>query len=267
MVLPGAAECSQRLVEEVVKEAPIFNGLDEALCSRVASSLRTRSFRDGELICGEGDPADSLLIIWRGEVEVSRDRIHLVTRRRLEIVGEQALIEGGARGATPGKRPRAVGLAAGESYRDLVRDVGFLLNLVQILSAKLSEATSQRAYRYAVEQLLFTEFRAHVAQPVLQDRLARGEDYGRPRTIEGVVLFTDIREFSSRAAHLDPSQLASELGAYLEHAVDVIHRHGGMVDKFIGDAVMAVWGWPTGGLTNSVESALRCACELRDNRP
>src|SRR5262245_29924179 len=263
MVLVGASECPESLIVEVAREVSLFRGIDEALWLQVAPTLRTRSFRDSEAICEEGDSADSLLIIWRGEVEVSSDRIHLITRRQEEIVGEQALVEGGPRGATL----RAKGLVQlvllpVESFRALARDPRFMLNLAQILSAKLNEATNQRAYRYAVEQLLFTEFRAHVAQPVLQELLVRRENYGQPRMIDGVVLFSDIRGFSSAAVDLDPARLAAELGAYLDHAVEVVHRHGGIVDKFIGDAVMALWGWPSGDLANSVENAFRCACAL-----
>jgi class 3 adenylate cyclase len=263
MVLSGATECPEKVVTEVAADVGLFRGIDESLWSRIAPTLRTRAYGDGETICAEGDPADSLLIILRGEVEVSVDRVHLITRRRPEIVGEQALLEGGRRGATlTAKGMVQLVIVPAESFHALTRDPRFMLNLAQILSAKLNEATSQRAYRYAVEQLLFTEFRAHVAQPVLQELLVRRENYGQPRVINGVVLISDIRGFSSAAVHLNPAKLASDLGTYLEHAVDLVHRHGGMVDKFIGDAVMALWGWPSGDLANSVESAFRCACDL-----
>lgn len=263
MVLVGASECPEKLVAEVAREVSLFRGIDESLWLTVAPTLRTRSFRDGEAICDEGDLADSLLIIWRGEVEVSSNRIHLITRRRPEIVGEQALVEGGPRGATLRARGLLqLVLLPVESFRVLAQDARFMLNLAQVLSSKLNEATSQRAYRYAVEHLLFTEFKAHVAHPALQELLARREEYGLPRTIEGVVLISDIRGFSTRAVDLEPQRLAAELGSYLEHAVDLVHRHGGMVDKFIGDALMAVWGWPSGDLTDSVADAFRCACAL-----
>lgn len=203
MVLVGASECPEKLVAEVAREVSLFRGIDESLWLTVAPTLRTRSFRDGEAICDEGDLADSLLIIWRGEVEVSSNRIHLITRRRPEIVGEQALVEGGPRGATLRARGLLqLVLLPVESFRVLAQDARFMLNLAQVLSSKLNEATSQRAYRYAVEQLLFTEFKAHVAHPVLQELLARREEYGQPRTIEGVVLISDIRAFSTGAAHL-----------------------------------------------------------------
>lgn len=263
LVLNGATNCPENLLKEVAAVVSLFEGIEQTVWSRVAPTLRTRVFRDEETICATGDVADSLLIIWRGEVEVSSERVHLVTRRRLEIVGEQALVEGGCRGATLiAKGTVQLVLVPAGSFAVLVQDARFMLNLARILSAKLNEATTQRAYRYAVEQLLFTEFRAHVAQPVLQELLVRREDYGQPRLITGVVLISDIRGFSSTTSHLDPPRLAAELGGYLEHAVDVVHRHGGMVDKFIGDAVMAVWGWPCGDLTNSVADAFRCACAL-----
>jgi CRP-like cAMP-binding protein len=196
MLLAGSCGCSEALLTDVHRDVFLFSGIDETLWGKIAPTLRMKSFQDDEVICRKGDPADSLLIIWRGEVDVSRDRIHLVTRRRLEIVGEQALIENGRRGATLVAKGLVQLVAVpAESVQALVRDETFVLNLLRTLSAKLSEATDQRAYRYAVEKLLFTEFRAHVARPVLEELLMRGENYGKPRVIDGVILISDIRGF------------------------------------------------------------------------
>jgi adenylate cyclase len=58
------------------------------------------------------------------------------------------------------------------------------------------------------------------------------------------VLFTDIKDFTTFAERLSPDRLAVALGRYLEVMTDAIHRHGGTIDKYIGDSVMAIWNAP-----------------------
>ncbi len=67
---------------------------------------------------------------------------------------------------------------------------------------------------------------------------------GRRQTV--VVLFCDLRGFTSHAEDLAPEALVEELNQYFEAMLEPIARHGGVVDKFIGDAIMAVWGVPQG---------------------
>jgi adenylate cyclase len=58
------------------------------------------------------------------------------------------------------------------------------------------------------------------------------------------VLFADIRGFSAIAERMSPDAIAHLLTEYFSEMVDVIFEHGGTLDKFIGDAVMALWGTP-----------------------
>ena len=59
---------------------------------------------------------------------------------------------------------------------------------------------------------------------------------------EVTVLFSDLRGFTSMTESADTEQLVRDLNEYLEEMTSVLLEHDGILDKFIGDAVMAVWG-------------------------
>jgi adenylate cyclase len=56
------------------------------------------------------------------------------------------------------------------------------------------------------------------------------------------VLFADLRGFTSMSSHMRPEEVVRFLNTFFSEAVDAVQQHGGIVDKFIGDCVMAVWG-------------------------
>jgi adenylate cyclase len=70
------------------------------------------------------------------------------------------------------------------------------------------------------------------------------------------LMFTDIEGFTSHAEALAPDQLAGALGRYLEAATVAVEATGGIVDKYIGDALMVIWNAPT-----PVAEHARAACD------
>jgi adenylate cyclase len=58
------------------------------------------------------------------------------------------------------------------------------------------------------------------------------------------ILFTDIRDFTSISEKITPEALAESIGIYFGEMTKVVMETGGIVDKYIGDAVMALWGTP-----------------------
>ena len=77
------------------------------------------------------------------------------------------------------------------------------------------------------------------------------------------VLFVDLVGFTGLAERADPEAVRETLDRYFERASSVIRQYGGAVEKFIGDAVVAVWGAPTAH-EDDAERAVRAALELVD---
>jgi class 3 adenylate cyclase/tetratricopeptide (TPR) repeat protein len=102
---------------------------------------------------------------------------------------------------------------------------------------------------------------ATVASPVFSDdRSRRSESPVSERRLVSV-LFADLVGFTPFAEERDSEEVRETLSRYFDLATEVITRHGGTVEKFIGDAVMAVWGTPT-ALEDDAERAVRAALEL-----
>jgi len=75
------------------------------------------------------------------------------------------------------------------------------------------------------------------------------------------VLFCDLVGFTTLSEHRDPEDVRELLSRYFETARSIVERYGGTVEKFIGDAVMAVWGFPTANEDDG-ERAVRAALDL-----
>ncbi|MFT5176136.1 MAG: adenylate cyclase [Gammaproteobacteria bacterium] len=61
---------------------------------------------------------------------------------------------------------------------------------------------------------------------------------------ELTIMFCDVHDFTQTAEDMDPKELSALLNAMFTPLTEVVHRHGGTIDKFIGDALMAFWGAP-----------------------
>ena len=103
---------------------------------------------------------------------------------------------------------------------------------------------------------------ARYMDPALADQLVRGEeDILGGKNVEATVLFSDVRSFTTLAEELGPQATVSLLNDYFTIMVDCIQQNGGMLDKFIGDAIMAAFGLPV-ALGDDVDRAVQAAVAM-----
>jgi len=111
--------------------------------------------------------------------------------------------------------------------------------------AALSIKNSRYADQIQREAMVRSNFERYFA-PNVAAEIAMSQDAiklgGEKRPI--TVLFSDIRGFTRLSEHMNPDEIAQLLTDYFTEMVDVIFEHGGTLDKFIGDAIMALWGAP-----------------------
>ncbi|MBF0178467.1 MAG: hypothetical protein HQM03_00415 [Magnetococcales bacterium] len=110
-------------------------------------------------------------------------------------------------------------------------------------------------------------FGQYVPKALVRQLIATGENIGRhSERREITLLFTDVGNFTHLAESLPPEQLTDLVSEYLREMTKSILEHGGTIDKYIGDAIMAFWNAPQRTDQHSVQACIATlACAHASN--
>ncbi|HYX83071.1 MAG TPA: adenylate/guanylate cyclase domain-containing protein [Gemmatimonadales bacterium] len=148
-------------------------------------------------------------------------------------------------------------LTATHSFAD--EDLEFLIAFGGLTAVAIEN--SQLSDRLRREAVVVSNFQRYFA-PNLASQIAQSEGVialgGTKRPV--VVFFSDIRGFTPMSETMNPDEIAGLLTDYFTEMVDIVFEHSGTLDKFMGDAIMALWGAPIAH-ADDADRAMQCALD------
>jgi adenylate cyclase len=166
-------------------------------------------------------------------------------------------------------------ILGGASYGALAYGATWI-PLVPPAFAWFGSASVVTAYRSTQEKkqrsLMMQLFSRHLSKEIAEEVWKERDQFldgrrPRPQRLTATVLFSDLVGFTSISEKLSPSALMEWLNHYMEAMSEVVIRHGGVINKYIGDSIMAVFGVPVarkdeGEIARDAENAVRCALAM-----
>jgi adenylate cyclase len=203
--------------------------------------------------------------------KVYRDKVAILTSDAMSderFAGGQSIIDLGIRSAMAAplwNADRVEGLIYADSQIRAKAFDNFDLDVLSALGNHAAVAIERFRLQKAItdQQLLRQRLERYHSPAVIEHITAHGEGTLVADELEVTVMFADVVDFTPRCESLEPRQVAELLNRYFSEMADVIFRHEGTLDKFIGDCLMAVFGAPLSATDHAARGALT-ALEMRE---
>lgn len=143
------------------------------------------------------------------------------------------------------------------------RIMGVTYSFLTLLGVFLLVTLSNYFVEHRRKQFIHDAFSRYVSPAVVSQLMRRPEGLtlsGQQKNL--TMLFSDIKDFTSISENLQPEQLAQFMNTYLTAMSDIIMNNGGTVDKYIGDAIVAVWGAPVDDPDHAIH-AVKASLQMR----
>ena len=236
--------------------------------SEAVHALLSRStehhFQPGETLIVEGEASECVYLLLEGEIEIFKGDVSIDRQEREGTFGEMGVITASPRSTTVRayRRVRALKIPA-EAFLETVDACPQLLRRIcHELSDKLRASQTVRQEQQLELIQVQETFERCVSASVLEQIMqsASPEALLEGSVAEAAILFFDIRGFTEASEAMSPKLLLGALNSHLEAMVESVLAHGGVINNFIGDAVLAVFNCPIPSPV-STQEALSCALD------
>ena len=212
----------------------------------------------------DGNAAAGTRFAWREALAVAgMAALGLLAGARL--AGRPLLLALGGLGAAYLAAVLAVQAAGGVAWPGLQPILALLLAGG---ATRAWRSRQERRDRVAMRTLFARFLSAPVAEVLLRDReLFLAGQRPRPQELTATVLFADVAGFTGICEILPPEPLVAWLDRYIDTMTEIIRAHGGVVLRFVGDGILAVFGVPVprrdeAAIAADAQAAVRCALAM-----
>jgi class 3 adenylate cyclase len=160
---------------------------------------------------------------------------------------------------------RAIGvinISSEEPFNYTAADLKLFMSLASQAASAIENAIlhENKLKQERIKSNLERYVNSQLVEAILNDQ---GDISLAPAKRNITILFSDIRNFTSKCEELEPEKIVEYLNEYFTHMVEVIFSHGGTVNKFVGDMIVAMFGAPS-TLIDSERRAIETAIEMQN---
>lgn len=153
-------------------------------------------------------------------------------------------------------------------YSDEIGEMAFtfnnMLTELELAYGTIKEYAFEATLSQRREERIKVMFQKYVPQDVVDSVVKNPDSALVGKNANVTVLFSDIRSFTTISESMAPDKLVDSLNRYFTIMVDIIYKRRGVIDKYIGDAIMAIFGAPK-EYGDDVQQAVLAGIEMMDN--